>query len=104
MRQRVLAFGCAILAACTELAAGEDILPTTGDAAAPALANLASDGATPCHLVKQRAQLFDEDGTTSCSFTPVPELVCIDGFCGDGRCEPPEALPCGCSLDCAIPD
>lgn len=26
---------------------------------------------------------------------------CIEGECGDGRCEPGEQGPCGCDLDCS---
>lgn len=27
--------------------------------------------------------------------------VCVEGRCGDGRCEAPESLACGCTQDCA---
>lgn len=27
--------------------------------------------------------------------------VCVEGRCGDGRCEVPEQAPCGCPQDCA---
>jgi hypothetical protein len=108
MQMRSWVLGFTLLWACEGQGEGVeedlDILTAFGDAGPDSLANLASDvtcGAGT-HLVKQRAELFQDDGTETCSFAPVPSFVCIQGFCGDGRCEAPEAVPCGCSLDCAI--
>ncbi len=41
----------------------------------------------------------DESGARVCSDTPVRNYACIEGACGDGLCEAPEA-PCGCAADC----
>lgn len=30
----------------------------------------------------------------------VNRYACVEGSCGDGRCEAPEAEPCACELDC----
>jgi hypothetical protein len=108
MRIRSWVLGFALFLACQGEAAGVeeelDILTAFGDAGPDDLANLATDVscAAGTHLVKQRAELFEDDGTETCSFTPVSVFVCLEGFCGDGRCEAPEAVPCGCSLDCVI--
>lgn len=31
-------------------------------------------------------------------------FACVEGSCGDGRCEEPERVECGCKLDCADAD
>lgn len=40
------------------------------------------------------------DGVRMCTDLPLRVYACIEGRCGDGRCERPEAVPCGCTLDC----
>ncbi len=68
--------------------------------------NMGKAGTLPCCVglsqVEQRAQLKSDDSTSTCSFTPMRLFACIQGFCGDGRCEPEEAIACGCELDCPI--
>jgi hypothetical protein len=35
-----------------------------------------------------------------CGFGFAGYYACIEGSCGDGRCEPAEAVPCACPADC----
>jgi hypothetical protein len=35
-----------------------------------------------------------------CTQPVINVFACIEGSCGDGRCEAPEAVGCGCTLDC----
>jgi hypothetical protein len=54
------------------------------------------------HKVEQRARVFSDDSSSTCAYSPVRLFSCIEGFCGDGLCEPEEAVACGCALDCPI--
>lgn len=54
------------------------------------------------HRVEQRARVFSDDSSSSCAYSPVRLFACIEGSCGDGLCEPEEAVACGCALDCPI--
>jgi hypothetical protein len=54
------------------------------------------------HKVEQRARVFSDDSSSTCAYSPVRLFACIEGFCGDGLCEPEEAVACGCALDCPI--
>jgi hypothetical protein len=39
-------------------------------------------------------------GKRECGFGFAGHYACIEGSCGDGRCEPAEALTCVCPADC----
>jgi hypothetical protein len=50
--------------------------------------------------VFQKIKLTNEAGNASCGDLPLRVYACVEGRCGDGRCEDAEAVPCGCALDC----
>jgi hypothetical protein len=62
--------------------------------------------AMPCcpglRAVAQRSKVFGDDSLGSCVDGPLQLHACIEGSCGDGRCEPEEAVACGCALDCPV--
>jgi hypothetical protein len=126
MRTWMLVFAC--LLGCEDVDArdswSEDEMDNVGDSGPQLFANLALESSpADCNpagnydrvvappraccpglqQVEQRMELFRDDGTSTCSFTPVRLYACVEGICGDGRCEAPEAVACGCSLDCPIP-
>jgi hypothetical protein len=41
-----------------------------------------------------------DDEHPQCLQEPLRVSACIEGQCGDGRCEAAEAVHCGCTLDC----
>jgi hypothetical protein len=49
--------------------------------------------------VFQKSKL-EINGAPTCGDLPLRVYACIEGSCGDGRCEAPENVPCGCKLDC----
>ncbi len=49
--------------------------------------------------VAQRSKA-EVNGVLACGDPPLRVYACIEGRCGDGRCEAPENVPCGCVLDC----
>ena len=51
-------------------------------------------------VFQQRASYRSEDNQRVCDQPPLRVYACIEGRCGDDRCEDAEAVPCGCSLDC----
>ncbi|MDB4976012.1 MAG: hypothetical protein JWN48_4353 [Myxococcaceae bacterium] len=63
-----------------------------------------SDG--PCcpglHTEYHRTPAFVGDALIAACVTPVgyAAYACVEGVCGDGRCEAAEAVACGCETDC----
>jgi hypothetical protein len=51
-------------------------------------------------VMQQVPSYSGEDLEPICSFAIQPSFACIEGRCGDGRCEDAEAVRCGCPLDC----
>jgi hypothetical protein len=49
--------------------------------------------------VPQRSKA-EVNGALACVDLPLRVYACIEGSCGDGRCETAENVPCGCALDC----
>lgn len=49
--------------------------------------------------VFQRSRV-EVNGAPACDELPLRVYACIEGACGDGVCEAPENVPCGCKLDC----
>ena len=58
----------------------------------------------PCceGLTEQSQELpaTDQRGERVCIQPPLRVYACVEGSCGDGRCEPEEEVPCGCAEDC----
>ena len=50
--------------------------------------------------VFQQVRAEDGAGQSICADVPARIYACVEGSCGDGRCEEPEAVPCGCPQDC----
>lgn len=48
-------------------------------------------------LQRSRAEV---NGALACVDLPLRVYACVEGSCGDGRCEAPENVPCGCAVDC----
>jgi hypothetical protein len=50
----------------------------------------------------QQLRATNEQGAEVCADLPLRVYACVEGTCGDGRCEDPEAVACGCPADCPI--
>lgn len=62
-------------------------------------------GAANCcpglNMVSQLAPVYaGNNQEPTCAQLPLAVFACIEGSCGDGRCEAPEAVHCGCLSDC----
>ena len=88
------------------------ILPGLGCSANPAactgVGTYRAKGTPPCcgglHLLPAAYAGYANGAQTSRVCWPangdIAAFSCTQGTCGDGQCEGPEALPCGCALDC----
>jgi hypothetical protein len=52
--------------------------------------------------VYRQLAYHDVSGRVTSCYDPIggAAFACVEGGCGDGRCEEPEAEPCGCPVDC----
>jgi hypothetical protein len=62
-------------------------------------------GYQPCcaglrEVFQLSAAYAGDDEHHQCVQEPLRVSACIEGQCGDGRCEAAEAVHCGCTLDC----
>jgi len=61
-------------------------------------------GYEPCcsglREVFQSSSGYADGNVKACWQPPLRVYACIEGHCGDGRCEDPEGVACGCALDC----
>lgn len=51
-------------------------------------------------VFQKRAAQVGESAERMCIDLPLRVYACVEGRCGDGRCEAPEAVVCGCEADC----
>ena len=105
--------GCAVSAATLCLVCSQRVelsiacmanVPASGECRGSGNYQVGKEGGyQPCcaGLREVFQQSFAEvNGAPGCWEPPLRVYACVQGSCGDGRCEEPEAVPCGCALDC----
>lgn len=107
MRGSTLILALSFTAACAQEADAPDVdggrEPT--ECRGPGNYQAGKEGSyRPCceglNEVFQELPATDDRGARVCIAPPLRVYACVEGRCGDGRCEEPEAVPCGCAADC----
>jgi hypothetical protein len=92
-----LGLGTLVLAAC---ASSQDV-----DCAGPGVYQRGKEGGASCCANLNEYYRLAASGSTNELTCQQPvghaEFGCIEGRCGDGRCELGERGACGCTLDCS---